>query len=131
MNSEASRDVDGKLLQELIGARVVTIKFGGGIDVVLYGGSKTRERKYAELGIAAQFELFTSDKTNIIAPDNKSTYAPMIGLLDANLVDITYHDEIISMRFDNGYHFTLTPHPNFEAWTLSGDDLGFYLASPL
>ena len=54
---------------------------------------------------------------------------PLLNLVHTKVSGISYaNDEVISIAFSNGHYFTVTPAPKYEAWTLTGDDLGFYVA---
>jgi hypothetical protein len=127
---ELKIDIKGEKLSALIGAEVSLLKLGDGIHLVLYGG-KDREKKYAELCIEADFELSSNTAKFEITPSNITTLPPVLKLLKSRVTGVEYLDETITLNFSNGYGFTVKPVPKFEAWTLTGDDFGFYIASPI
>jgi len=113
----------------LVGSRVSIVRFSlQFVEIVLYGGVN-REKKYATLQLEADFELRTNGVTYVIKADEKESLNPALTLLNTVITKIrlTESDEL-SVTFDDGTLLQVVPIEKYEAWHLTGDDLGFHVA---
>lgn len=129
VNTDPNFATDYPELNVLLGAEVNTIQLGYDVTLSFYGG-QNREKKYAQLRINCEFSLFSKTQEFKIDPDNSKTLPPLLELIHAEITKIALtKDDVLFLEFDNGYNFTIKPVPNYEAWTLSAEDLGDYVAT--
>jgi hypothetical protein len=99
------------------GLRITRCSVDYGVTLLLAG-----EGPQYELRLQTPFTLIEGDRRLLLEPEHTATLGPVVTLFGRNVSSAeTLDDGCLSLRLHDAL-LHITPHPEYEAWTLTGDD---------